>query len=294
VSLAHWEPVKLTILYFSGTGNTDYVARYLARKLDGAPLDVELRSIEQQAPETVSGYDFLALGFPVYKCDAPDLVQRYAARLPPGKGRGAYVFCTKGAVAGNAVRRNLRRLASRGYEPLGGTSVGMPGSDGLAFVGKGSWMAQAALRKDYDHLRAVDRLAEQMARDLSAAIGGETDDAFRQPLPLGITGALFDRLWVALYDVFSNYLRRSFWVDDRCTGCNLCARICPSSSIEMVRGRPEFGAGCELCMRCIHACPQEAIQMGKWTTGKFRWHGPKGGFRPLRLRPADQATEGVA
>jgi hypothetical protein len=37
-------------------------------------------------------------------------------------------------------------------------------------------------------------------------------------------------------------------------------------------------------MRCIHACPQEAIQIGKVTVDKFRWRGPNGDFKPLRLR----------
>jgi hypothetical protein len=38
-------------------------------------------------------------------------------------------------------------------------------------------------------------------------------------------------------------------------------------------------------MRCIHGCPEQAIQIGKRTVGKFRWHGPKGQFKPPRLRP---------
>jgi hypothetical protein len=40
-----------------------------------------------------------------------------------------------------------------------------------------------------------------------------------------------------------------------------------------------------LCLRCLHACPQEAIQIGKLTVDKFRWKGPKGDFKPLRMRP---------
>ena len=36
-------------------------------------------------------------------------------------------------------------------------------------------------------------------------------------------------------------------------------------------------------MRCIHQCPQEAVQIGRGTVGKFRWRGSGGDFKPLRL-----------
>ena len=264
-----------------------HVARYLTRRLAGAPVQTELRSIERQPAGTLADFDVLALGFPVYACDSPLVIQRYLERLAPGEGRGAYVFCTKGAVAGNAVLRNLRRLAARGYVPLGGTTVGMPGSDGLAFLRKGSWMVRAAVEKNFDRLAAVDRLAQRMSLELAAMRNGETAAAFHRPLPLSVTGAVFDWLWSATYQAIAGYMRSRFWADHRCTVCGLCARICPVGSIEMVDGHPRFNDGCELCMRCIHACPNEAIQIGKATVGKFRWHGPIGDFRPLTLRPVD-------
>lgn len=280
--------MQICFLYFSGTGNTHYVAHYLARKLQHLPVEIVLRSVEQQPAATLTGFDLLALGFPVYACDSPTLLHSYIEQLPPGAGRGALAFCTKGAWAGNAVPRNLERLARRGYVPLGGTSVGMPGSDGLAFIGKDSWMARAALGKDYDHLVAADRLAERMEQVLTGLQAGIPVEHFRLPRSRHVGGLLLDWLWAAVYHWAEGYLRRRFWADDRCNGCSLCARICPVDNIELLQGRAHFGDHCALCMRCIHACPQEAIQIGQATVGKFRWHGPRGDFKPLRLRPGKE------
>ena len=277
--------LKLMILYFSGTGNTDYVAHYVARKLEHLPIEMEIKSVEGQPAETLAGFDALAVGFPVYECDSPRFFRAYLERMPPGESRGAFVFCTKGAVSGNALRHNLRRLASRGYVPLGGVSVGMPGTDGLAFARKDSWMARAALQKDYDRLKAANRFAEWMAEVLSGVASGRSAESFRRPLPLSISGVLLDWLWAPLYKLFGGYLRARFWADEGCTICGLCAQICPAQSIELRDGRPSFTDRCVLCMRCIHACPQEAIQIGKATVDKFRWRGPKGDFEPLALRP---------
>ena len=132
--------MKLLLLYFSGTGNTDHVARYLARHVGDrfarSPVEIRMRSLEWQPANEVADFDVLAVGFPVYAADAPAFVQDYLSRLSPGRGRGTFVFCTMGAFAGHAVRRNLGRLAARGYVPLGGGSVLMPGTDGLAMVPK--------------------------------------------------------------------------------------------------------------------------------------------------------------
>jgi ferredoxin len=283
--------MKLAILYFSGTGNTDYVAHYLAGKLAGLPVELDLRPMEQQPAAALDGYDLLAIGFPVYACDAPDFFQAYLEELAPGEGRGAFAFCTKGAMAGSAVRHNLKRLADRGYVPLAGTSVAMPGSDGLAFIGKDSRMARSAVQKDYDHLKAADQLAERMAEVLSGLAAGQPVDRFENPLPSSTTGLLVDRAWDYVYHLFGDYMRARFRADERCTSCGLCERVCPSGNIDLQGGHPRFADRCVLCMRCIHTCPEEAIQIGRFTVDRFRWHGPKGDFDPLRLRPAVERTE---
>ncbi len=276
--------MTLLFLYFSGTGNTDYVTRYLARKLDDTSVGLEMRSMEVQPADQLSNFELLAIGFPVYACDSPRFFQSYLDRLPPGNGRGALAYCTKGAFAGGAVRRNLSRLAAKGYVPLGGGSVTMPGTDGLAFLGKNSRMARMALGKDYDHLKDADRLAVQWARVISGLRDGKPVEALRLPLRSGSSVPLADRLWAFLYEAAGDYARARLRADQRCEGCGLCARICPVDNVEHLGGHPVFGDRCVLCMRCVHACPQEAVQIGRATENKFRWRGPKGDFKPLRLR----------
>lgn len=282
--------MQLLILYFSGTGNTHYVAGYLARQLEHLPLEIRLQSIEQSPAEAVTGFDVLALGFPVYECDAPPFFREYLRHLPPGEGRGAFVFCTKGAFAGNACRRNLQRLASRGYVPLGAASVGMPGTDGLAFIPKNSWPARMAQRKDYDHLKSADRLARRMEDVLRRMLAGESARDCEAPLPLSIGGLLTDWLWRKAYELFTDSLKRRFYADERCTRCQLCVQICPARNIWLYDSRIQFADRCYLCMRCIHQCPQEAVQIGRATLGKFRWRGPKGSFKPLGLYGRRQAV----
>ena len=277
--------MKLLILYFSGTGNTDYVARYLARQLDRTPIEIELRSMEWQPAEALTDFDLLVVGFPVYAADSPGLVQTYLRRLPAGDERGASVFCTKGAYAGRAVQRNLRRLDSRGYVPLGGGSILMPGTDGLSMVGKDSWMARKALEKDYEHLKDADRLAGEMAARLRELLDGQPAEALRNPLPRRPIGELSDGAWAAAYRASERFCRSRLHADHRCEGCGLCSRVCPVENVELRDNHASFAEQCILCLRCLHTCPQEAIQIAGFTVDKMRWRGPKGDFKALRMRP---------
>ena len=81
-----------------------------------------------------------------------------------------------------------------------------------------------------------------------------------------------------LYNLFAKKLIKKLHVDDTCTGCGLCEKICPVDNITLVEDLPIFADRCFFCMRCISQCPQKSIQIGKMTQDKFRWKGPKGKY----------------
>jgi NAD-dependent dihydropyrimidine dehydrogenase PreA subunit len=276
--------MKLMILFFSGTGNTDYVARYIAAGLTDQNIRTEVQSIEQMPADRVSDFDLLVLGFPVYACEAPRLFLEYIEHLEAGAQRGVFVYCTKGAFSGNAVTKVLRRMEQRGYVSFGGASVGMPGSDALSFVGQNSWMARAARNKDYDHLKQADALRTRVMDAIQQLAAGRPTGQLRNAPKARLTGIILGWFVYKLYQWLERRLRQHFWVDDRCSVCGYCVDICPTGNIRIVAEHPNFGNRCQLCLRCIHRCPQQAIQIGKHTVGKFRWQGPKGLFDPLQFR----------
>ena len=82
----------------------------------------------------------------------------------------------------------------------------------------------------------------------------------------------------ALYKMGSPQIPRmdkSFWVDAKCTGCKICEKICPAKNIIITDGKPTWHHHCEQCLACIQWCPEEAIQYGKNTATKKRYHHPE-------------------
>ena len=64
----------------------------------------------------------------------------------------------------------------------------------------------------------------------------------------------------------------AFAASDPCTGCGQCARLCPTNNIMIQNGKPVWGGDCTHCMACICRCGAEAIEYGKKSLGKPRYH----------------------
>ena len=64
----------------------------------------------------------------------------------------------------------------------------------------------------------------------------------------------------------------AFRATDACIGCGKCVELCPLNNIYLENGRPVWGKNCTHCMACICYCPKEAIEYGKKSKGKPRYH----------------------
>lgn len=51
------------------------------------------------------------------------------------------------------------------------------------------------------------------------------------------------------------------WVNEDCTGCEICVNVCPFDAVEMVEGKADITEACVACGQCIDPCPVGAIIM---------------------------------
>jgi ferredoxin len=55
----------------------------------------------------------------------------------------------------------------------------------------------------------------------------------------------------------ASILRRT--VNEQCTQCQACARVCPTGTIEAEKGFASDPAECTMCLECLAVCPHDAV-----------------------------------
>ena len=277
--------MKLLILYFSGTGNTDYIARYIEKKLhiNSQIMDISLLTIENCSPEELKEYDIICFGFPVFELNSPEIVKTFLADLSPIQNKGVFIFCTMGLWGGNAIRKIYKPFQNKGYYFLGSQSVVMPGTDGLAMLDKKSKYVKKALEKDYNYFPKLDKFTTKILDIANRLSSGENIEELSIKPPFKIAATIIGAPFHFLYLIMVNFMKKKFYATEDCTICELCVKNCPVQNISIIDKEIVFGDQCVMCLRCIHQCPVEAIQIGKLTLGKFRWHGPLGDFKPKKF-----------
>ena len=251
-------PLDIVLFYFSGTGNSRWVAGQLADALD----EVAVRVTEAlQAPSAFSLRPDEPLGFvfPVYAWGPPPLVLELvrALRLPTVP---AYVYfvCTCGDDTGRTAEVFGKAVRERGWTCKAGFSVTMPNT--YVCLPGFDVDAPAVERRKRDE--AVARVGETAARIRERWAG---TDCHEGGFP-----------WLKTYVLrpfFHRYLMspRHFHTVEACTGCGGCARVCPLHNIQLKNGRPVWGDRCTMCLACYHHCPQRAVRYGRSTEDKGQY-----------------------
>jgi len=244
------------LYWFSGTGNSLVAARRLAEEIG----DAELLPLAGAAGEGIGDADAVGLVFPVYAFGPPLIVAEFVRQLPAAPGTYVFAVATMGGVCGATHSRLRRALKSRGLSLAAGWTITLPGNN-VRLYGPRSKKTQKKM-----FARCEERVPEIAAAVRDRACGACEDSVW----PVRMLAS-------ALYPVIApRFLRndRIFRVQEHCTSCGLCERICPVQNVKLTDGRPQWQGHCEQCMACLQWCPQGAIQFGN-TAGQARYHHPE-------------------
>lgn len=243
------------IFYFSGTGNSRWIAQKIAEGTEDRAADIVPLIKEKKEPYKAGPGEAVGFVFPVYAWGAPEILTDFARRVILDKNNYTFAACTCGAEAGNAVKK------FSGIVPL---------KSGFSFVMPNNYVVASKVYSPGKVQKLIDEARERLSY-VCAAINDrkEVMDVKRGPMA-GIKSSL-------ACGAFNKFGRRTdkFSADEKCTSCGMCAEICPAGTISIKDGRPEWGGKCIQCLACINRCPEEAIQYGKNSYKNGRYYFEK-------------------
>lgn len=249
------------IVYFTGTGNSRCCAERLAELLGEECRDVFHLLRNGIAGEFVSTKPWVFVA-PTYSWRLPRVFAELIRTSSFSGSKEAYFVMTCGSDAGNAGAYNRTLCREKGFHDRGTLPVVMPENYVAMFPVPEAEEAQAIIAAAQPVLEEGAACIRE-GRDFPPLHVGAMDR-----LKSGIVNTLFYRFCVKA---------APFTATDRCISCGKCEKVCPLGNIRMEEGRPKWGRRCTHCMACICLCPAEAVEYGRASRGKPRYHCPPDG-----------------
>jgi ferredoxin len=254
------------VLYFTGTGGSLRIARIIAETLGTTPQDILRVDPASLNPQP------LVLVFPIYGFAPPGIVLRFISSMADGKGNPARVVAVPAGMALKAGYMALKALKKRGYHSAGSWTVVAPCNINLwpLYTPNKEQVKQFWEKREPAAKKAAAEIASGKEKGTwwgpSVWLGKACVWSFRLPL------------------IGSVAFARRFSANDKCIKCRSCERLCPRANIKVGEKGPVWGNACEVCLRCYHYCPKEAIENKFLNNKSPRYHDPTVPASDLILR----------
>lgn len=249
------------VLYFSATGNTEFIAKELAKRLDDGCLNL-LSRIKENDHTPIHSEKPLVICAPVYVCEMPRFLAKYLKEQSFTGSSDVYFIFTSGGYCGISGALAKKMFRSKGMQYHGHAEFKMPRN----YVANDSY---PMLEKDEVEKRILDCLHQ--LKDVAATILEKGKLTARHIYFFEKAVTLpFNPVWCKY-----KLTAKDFYATDACLGCGKCEKLCPLNNIQIENKKPVWGKNCTHCMACIGNCPVSAIEYGTITIDKERYNFKK-------------------
>ena len=252
------------IFYFSGTGNTRWVAEQIAKGIGEELVFIPDMIREGRYEFELGKGERIGFCFPTHGWQVPRICRNFIRQLSL-KNKITTTFCwgltTCGDNTGETMTILNKDLQTIGLQAETLFSVVMPESYVcLPFMktdpeDRERWKIENAERQ----LHHIVSIIKDRKRGIEELEKGATPRLYSY-----VIGAYFNARMVT---------DKKFMVDtDVCIQCGKCVKVCPVDNIKGTPPKWIHNGRCTCCLACYHYCPTHAINYGKITRKRGQYY----------------------
>jgi ferredoxin len=258
------------MLYFSGTGNSKYIAELFCSMMNmhtdqtaNADMQAQCYSIEENInfKELILSHEIVGFCYPIYGSRVPRIMREFAGRnIDYLKDKKIIIFCTQWIFSGDGARVFIDMFPRNHVKVIYAEHFLMPNNVNNLFI-----LPLENNKKIKKYLVSAEKKIQIICNNIKSGIikkrGFNVFSHF-----LGLFQGVFMPMWEKkALDLVKVY--------DDCTQCGLCVSICPMRNFENRNGKIIPKGNCTICYRCINKCPQKAIAVFLKTRVRKQYKG---------------------
>ncbi len=249
--------MKTTIYYFSGTGNSLKIARDLTNKLDECEL-VPIAKIWQME-SLASTSEKIGFVFPLYFLGLPKIIFDFITKIDIDKSNYFFAVVTKGGDFDCVALHQLEEILKSKSKTLNaGFFIRMPAN---FYHNDPQTLQKQIFENSIREIERISTIINNNQKHLKIELSERNRKSFeKHNYKFHKTVYKSDEL---------------FYVDENCTQCGTCEKICPVNNIKLVEGVPQWQHKCQRCAACINYCPEKSIQYSDVKLKNQRYHHPE-------------------
>ena len=248
----------MIMFYFSGTGNSKYLAESFCKKTKSKAYSIEE---ELDFKALVKENKFIGFCYPIYGSRIPKIMREFATNLKDElKGKKVILFATQNIFSGDGARVFTDLFPANHFEVVLAEHFLMPNNvSNLFFYPLAGEKRLAKYRRDLQ--AEINKICAELRRGIRRKRGFN-------PISRGL-----GLIQGGVFPFIEEQAKDKVKILNPCNSCGHCVSICPANNFKIEQNRILPKGECFLCYRCINQCPKAAITVmfpfkaGKQYTG---------------------------
>ena len=257
-------------LYFSGTGNTKYVAELFSRKMDAKCFSIE---VDADFSAEIKEHDTTAFCYPIYNSRVPRIMRAFVyEHMADLIGKKVVILVTQQRFSGDGARVFTDLFAEGTIEVIYAEHFNLQQNMGNIPVWSALFKPTEKTNRRY--IKKTEAKLNKVCNNIKNGIIKKRGFSKTSK----ILGYIQGKPWQADTSEeaptrLEKKLAEGVRIHEKCTACNLCISICPMKNLENGGGTIKHRNDCTLCYRCVNLCPQKAITVYIHLKPKWQYRG---------------------
>ncbi len=247
------------IYYFSGTGNSLFIAKELQKRLPDAAL-LPMVSLLHREKIEIRGRT-VGLVFPVHALTNPIVVKRFLRKADFASADYVFAVATRLGTVYRGFSELDRMLKKIGKHLDAHLVLNMGNNEPR----HGKYTVPTP-----EDLKALEEAALARLDSFAEAVKAKAvfhEKGAGEGITFGlhpVLNSLMEKLTISGLSLSEhtggvNY----FYADEKCVGCGICEKICLSGKLSMQNNKPVWSRKslCYMCFACLNYCPKQAVQI---------------------------------